>query len=74
MNPRPDIQEELIKPYKEMEDVYSLSCVVGDAMEREQVMRHDMKPKSINKKIIGPAITVKPVSYTHLTLPTNSRV
>lgn len=59
MNPRPDIQEELIKPYKEMEDVYSLSCVVGDAMEREQVMRHDMKPKSINKKIIGPAITVK---------------
>ena len=48
MNPRPDIQEELIKPYKEMEDVYSLSCVVGDAMEREQVMRHDMKPKSIN--------------------------
>ncbi len=47
---RPDIQEELIKPYKEMEDVYSLSCVVGDAMEREQVMRHDMKPKSINKK------------------------
>ena len=50
MNPRPDIQEELIKPYKEMEDVYSLSCVVGDAMEREQVMRHDMKPKSINKK------------------------
>lgn len=35
MNPRPDIQEELIKPYKEMEDVYSLSCVVGDAMERE---------------------------------------
>ena len=59
MNPRPDIREELIKPYKEMEDVYSLSCVVGDAMEREQVMRHDMKPKSINKKIIGPAITVK---------------
>ena len=59
MNPRPDIQEELIKPYKELEDVYSLSCVVGDAMEREQVMRHDMKPKSINKKIIGPAITVK---------------
>lgn len=34
MNPRPDIQEKLIKPYKEMEDVYSLSCVVGDAMER----------------------------------------
>ena len=26
MNPRPDIQEELIKPYKEMEDVYSLRC------------------------------------------------
>ena len=34
MNPRPDIQEELIKPYKEMEDVYSLSCVRGRNGER----------------------------------------
>lgn len=56
---RPDIDESLIKPFREMEDVFSLSCVVGDAMERDHVMRHDMKPKAADKKIIGPAITVK---------------
>lgn len=59
MNPRPAIEERLIKPFREMEDVYSLSCVVGDSMERDNVMRHDMKPKAADKKIIGPAITVK---------------
>lgn len=59
INPRPNIDENLIKPFREMEDVLSLSCVVGDAMERNNVMRHDMKPKAADKKIIGPAITVK---------------
>jgi regulator of RNase E activity RraA len=59
INPRPEIDETLIKPFREMDDVYSLSCVVGDSMERDGVMRHDMKPKAADKKIIGPAITVK---------------
>ncbi|MDF2889883.1 MAG: ribonuclease inhibitor RraA/dimethylmenaquinone methyltransferase [Clostridia bacterium] len=59
VNPRPNIDENLIKPFREMEDVLSLSCVVGDAMERDNVMRHDMKPKAADKKIIGPAITVR---------------
>jgi 3-hexulose-6-phosphate synthase/6-phospho-3-hexuloisomerase len=59
VNPRPFIDENLIRPFREMEDVLSLSCVVGDAMERDNVMRNDMKPKAANKKIIGPAITVK---------------
>jgi regulator of RNase E activity RraA len=59
INPRPEIDEALIKPFREMGDVYSLSCVVGDSMERDGVMRHDMKPKAADKKIIGPAITVK---------------
>jgi 3-hexulose-6-phosphate synthase/6-phospho-3-hexuloisomerase len=59
INPRPNIDENLIKPFREMEDVLSLSCVIGDAMERNNVMRHDMKPKAADKKIIGPAITVK---------------
>lgn len=31
INPRPEIDENLIKPFREMEDVLSLSCVVGDA-------------------------------------------
>ncbi|KMM37249.1 RraA family protein [Guptibacillus hwajinpoensis] len=59
INTRPAIDEKRIAPFREMEDVLSLSCVVGDAMERSNVMRHDMKPKAANKKIIGPAITVK---------------
>ncbi|HZG58300.1 RraA family protein [Paenibacillus sp.] len=59
MNPRPTIDESLIAPFREMKDVWSLSCVVGDAMERDNVMRHDMKPKAADKKIIGPAITVR---------------
>lgn len=59
INPRPEINEALVKPFREMEDVYSISCVVGDAMERDNIMRHDMKPKAADKKIIGPAVTVK---------------
>lgn len=59
VNPRPEIDETLIRPFREMKDVLSLSCVVGDAMERDNVMRHDMKPQAADKKIIGPAITVK---------------
>ena len=59
INPRPLIVETLIKPFRDMVDVLSLSCVVGDAMERDNVMRPDIKPRSIEKKIIGPAITVK---------------
>ena len=59
MNPRPEIDESLIKPYREMEDVLSLSCIISDAMDRDSTMRPDMKPKAADKKIIGPAITVK---------------
>ncbi|MCC3358985.1 RraA family protein [Bacillus sp. REN16] len=59
INPRAEINEDLIKPFREMEDVYSLSCVVSDCMERNGVMRTDIKPKAADKKIIGPAVTVK---------------
>jgi regulator of RNase E activity RraA len=59
VKPRPSIDENLIAPFREMYNVFSLSCVIGDAMERSNLMRHDMKPKGADKKIIGPAITVK---------------
>ncbi|TWT01769.1 RraA family protein [Planomicrobium sp. CPCC 101079] len=59
INPRPEIDEKLIAPYREMDDVLSLSCIVGDCMARDNVMTNDMKPKAADKKIIGPAITVK---------------
>lgn len=59
VNARPFIDEKLVRLFREMEDVLSVSCVVGDAMEREQIMKHYMKPRTVDKKIIGPAITVK---------------
>lgn len=59
INPRPEIDEALIKPFRDMEDVLSISCVVTDAMERDNVMKPYMKPRAYDKKIIGPAITVK---------------
>ncbi len=59
VNPRPEIDEKLIKPYRDMDDVLSLSCVISDAMGRECTMTPDMKPRAADKKIIGPAITVK---------------
>ncbi len=59
INPRPEIDEKLIKPFTDMEDVMSLSAVVSDCLDRDNTMRPDMKPKAADKKIIGPAITVK---------------
>ena len=41
MNPRPDIQEELIKPYKEMEDVYSAL----EDMARAEINLYQTKDK-----------------------------
>lgn len=59
INPRFEVDESKIKPFRDMDDVMSLSCVVSDAMQREGTMRCDMKPKAAGKKIIGPALTVK---------------
>lgn len=59
INPRPEIDESLIKPFRQMDDVLSLSCVISDAVNREQTMDYGMKPRAAEKKIIGPAITVK---------------
>jgi len=57
--PRPEFNEDLIKPFREMSDALSLSCVVGDSMDRDNVMHPYMKPRAADKVIIGPAITVK---------------
>lgn len=37
----------------------SISCVVGDCMERDSIMYSEMKMRSVNKPFIGPAFTVK---------------
>jgi len=59
INPRVENNREQIELFKAMEDVLSISCVVADAQDRDNVMKSNMKMRSINKKIIGPAFTVK---------------
>ncbi len=62
INPRPDIDENLIKPFRDLEDVMSLSAVISDCVDRDHTMKPYMKPKAADKKIIGPAVTVKLVA------------
>ncbi len=59
IKPRPNIDENLIKPFRDMEDVMSLSAIISDCMDRDSTMRPYMKPKAADKVIIGPAVTVK---------------
>lgn len=54
-----DVNQKMIEKFKEMVNVYSLSCVVADAQERDNVMSSYIKQRTVNKKIIGPAMTVK---------------
>lgn len=53
------VDELKLKKIRDMEDVYSISCVISDAMHRENTMKSVIKSRSVNKKIIGPAVTVK---------------
>ncbi len=59
VNEHAKVNQELINKFRAMENVLSLSCVIGDAQERDNVMRSDIKMRTVNKKIIGPALTVK---------------
>ncbi len=54
-----EINQEMFDKFRALQDVYSLSCVLTDAQERDNVMRNNIKQRSINRRIIGPALTVK---------------
>ncbi|MEN6363681.1 MAG: hypothetical protein ABFC75_03870 [Rectinema sp.] len=56
---RPRLDEDLIKKFVALKDVMSVSCVVGDALEREGIMHSSMKMRSVAAPFIGPALTVK---------------
>lgn len=56
---RPEIDENKIAPFRDMQDVMSLSAIISDCMGRECTMNPYMKPKAADKVIIGPAVTVK---------------
>ncbi len=53
------VNQQIIDKFLAMKDVYSLSAIVSDAQERDNVMRHNIIQRTVNKRIIGPALTVK---------------
>lgn len=59
INPRPEVNEELIAKCAEMTDTLSVSAVFSDAFKRDGVMDHEIKFRSSNKPFIGTALTVK---------------
>jgi len=59
INPRPAINEELVKKCQEMTSVLSVTAVFSDAQNRQGVMDHEIKFRSVNKPFIGSALTVK---------------
>jgi len=59
INPRPKIDEALVKKCQEMTSVLSVTAVFSDAQNREGVMDHEIKFRSVNKPFIGTALTVK---------------
>ncbi|MEH6473981.1 MAG: RraA family protein [Halopseudomonas sp.] len=59
INPRPKIDTDLVKKCQEMTSVLSVTAVFSDAQNREGVMDHEIKFRSVNKPFIGSALTVK---------------
>lgn len=59
INKSPEVDRDLVARFVAMADVMSLSCVVSDALLRSGTMRHDIKPKGADRKIIGTALTVQ---------------
>ncbi|MFJ6280596.1 RraA family protein [Arthrobacter subterraneus] len=53
------VNPEILGKFHELADTMSLSCVISDALERSGTMRHDIKPRGADKKIIGTALTVQ---------------
>lgn len=54
------VNQAMVDKYLTLKEVYSISCVVADSMERDNVMNSAIKLRTGNeKKFIGPAFTVK---------------
>ncbi len=51
--------QDLIDGFKALKNVYSISCVVADSMERANVMKSYLRILDVKTKIIGPVVTVK---------------
>jgi len=56
---RKQVNPAIIEKFVALKNTMSVSCVVGDSMERDGIMHSCMKMRSVNKPFIGPAFTVK---------------
>ncbi len=60
IGPRPEPPPaELLDGFRELLKVYSPSCVVADAQERQGVMRSYLRPLTTETRFVGPALTVR---------------
>lgn len=58
--PRPEPPSAgLLDGFRELLKVYSPSCVVADAQERQGVMRSYLRPLTTETRFVGPALTVR---------------
>lgn len=57
--PQNDVNSALVDQFRSLRDVMSLSCVVSDALLRSGTMATAIKSRAADKKVVGPALTVK---------------
>lgn len=58
INPRTEVDPTIVRGFKDLLEVYSVSCVVTDAMDRAGVMHSAIKLRC-GGKLAGPAVTVR---------------
>lgn len=59
IQPHAETNEGILNKFRALSEVYSLSCIVTDAQERCNVMSSRIVSRSVNRRVIGPAVTVK---------------
>ncbi|MEW6566929.1 MAG: RraA family protein [Chloroflexota bacterium] len=60
IRPRPEgPAAQVLQGFRDLLKVYSPSCVVADAQERQGVMRSYLRPLTTETRFVGPALTVR---------------
>ena len=52
-------KQETLNKWLSLKDTLSLSCVLTDVQKRNNAMKTTIEMRSVNKRVIGPALTVK---------------
>lgn len=59
IEPHYTVDRQMLEAFVALSEVMSVSCVVSDAQERQNVMKSYMKLRTTNRAFIGSALTVK---------------